>query len=232
MMKQPAENTNALPEETRNANERAAPLPRDPDHDEIAEVAKQLWMSRGGHGGSPERDWYEAVEIVRRRRAGTTGVPPGVGNTFPRSESYLAGTGDSRNRPESHWKERTDMDNMSASGSMEHTGSQTGSGIMDQVKSRASDWTHKAEQMMEDQPVSMPRPEHREGRLARTLEQQTARIPSDAWLWAAFGAIGLSLAFELSGREKTANFVGHWAPTFLIIGLYNKMVKLQGSDGL
>jgi hypothetical protein len=74
--------------------------------------------------------------------------------------------------------------------------------------------------------------EHREGRIARTLEQQTAKLPSDAWLWAALGSMGLSLALELSGREKTANFVGHWAPTFLIFGLYNKMVKLQGSDGL
>ena len=124
------------------------------------------------------------------------------------------------------------MNNMSTTGSMEHTGSNTGTGMLDDVRQKAAEWGHQAEQMMENQPVSMPRPEHREGRIARTLEQQTARIPSDAWLWAAFGSIGLSLAFELSGREKTANFVGHWAPTFLIIGLYNKLVKLQGSDGL
>ena len=25
-------------------------------------------------------------------------------------------------------------------------------------------------------------------------------------------------------------FVGQWAPTFLILGLYNKLVKLLGSD--
>ena len=24
---------------------------------------------------------------------------------------------------------------------------------------------------------------------------------------------------------------GHWAPTLLILGVYNKIVKLQGSDG-
>ena len=77
----------------------------------------------------------------------------------------------------------------------------------------------------------MPRAEHREGTTARTIEQQTARIPSDVWLWAAVGSMGLSLALEVSGREKTANFVGHWAPTLLILGLYNKVVKLQGSDG-
>lgn len=231
MMKQPAENTNATPEEMRAAAERAAPLPRNPNHEEIAEVAKELWLSRGGGSGSAEADWFEAVEIVARRRV-ATGVVPGSGNTLAGAESNLASTGVSRNDSASHRKEQKTMNNMSTTGSMEHTGSQTASGMLDEVKHKASEWGQQAERMMENQPVSMPRPEHREGRIARTLEQQTARIPSDAWLWAAFGSIGLSLAFELSGREKTANFVGHWAPTFLIIGLYNKLVKLQGSDGL
>jgi hypothetical protein len=77
----------------------------------------------------------------------------------------------------------------------------------------------------------MPRAEHREGTVARTIEQQTARMPSDWFLWAAAGSVGLSLALEISGNEKKANFIGHWAPTFLILGLYNKMVKLHGSDG-
>ena len=72
--------------------------------------------------------------------------------------------------------------------------------------------------------------EHREGTVARSIEQQTAKLPSDTFLWAAIGSMGISLALELAGKEKTANFVGHWAPTFLILGLYNKMVKLQGSD--
>lgn len=76
-----------------------------------------------------------------------------------------------------------------------------------------------------------PKPEHREGPIARTIEQQTAKLPSDLFLWAALGSIGASLYFQLTGREKTANFIGHWAPTLLILGLYNKVVKLQGSDG-
>ena len=48
MMKQPADNANATTEEVRSALEVAQPLPRDPDHDEIAAVAKQLWETRGG----------------------------------------------------------------------------------------------------------------------------------------------------------------------------------------
>ena len=31
-------------------------------------------------------------------------------------------------------------------------------------------------------------------------------------------------------REHDALFVGQWAPAFLLIGMYNKLVKLQGSD--
>ena len=32
------------------------------------------------------------------------------------------------------------------------------------------------------------------------------------------------------GRDQTANVVGEWAPTFLMIGGYNKLVKLMGSE--
>lgn len=81
------------------------------------------------------------------------------------------------------------------------------------------------------QPQTHARPEHREGPIARTIEQQTAKLPSDTFLWAAIGSIGLSLAFKATGKDEAANFVGHWAPTFLILGLYNKLVKLKGSDG-
>jgi len=40
-----------------------------------------------------------------------------------------------------------------------------------------------------------------------------------------------SLVMMAMGQEKKANFIGQWAPTFLILGLYNKLVKLQGSEG-
>lgn len=81
-----------------------------------------------------------------------------------------------------------------------------------------------------------PRPgarlEHREGPVARSIEQQTAKLPSDLFLWAALASIATSLVFQLTGDEKKANFVGHWAPTFLTLGIYNKLVKLHGSEGV
>lgn len=72
--------------------------------------------------------------------------------------------------------------------------------------------------------------DHSEGRVARALEEQTAKLPSDTFLWAALGSIGLSLGLQMAGKREMSNFVGQWAPTFLILGLYNKIVKVHGSD--
>ncbi|MEX2560916.1 MAG: hypothetical protein WD403_13425 [Pirellulales bacterium] len=72
--------------------------------------------------------------------------------------------------------------------------------------------------------------EHSEGIVARTIEQQTAKIPSDVFLWAAFASVGGSLFLQMSGKKEASLFVGQWAPTFLILGLYNKLVKIAGSD--
>lgn len=72
--------------------------------------------------------------------------------------------------------------------------------------------------------------EHAEGPVARSIEQQTAKLPSVLFLWAAFGSIAGSLVFKMTGKDHHALFVGQWAPTFLILGLYNKLVKLQGSE--
>lgn len=73
-------------------------------------------------------------------------------------------------------------------------------------------------------------PEHKEGSVAKAIEQQTAKLPSDLFLWAAVGSIAISLAFKLAGKNDKALFVGQWPPTFLLLGLYNKLVKLEGSD--
>lgn len=72
--------------------------------------------------------------------------------------------------------------------------------------------------------------EHTEGTVARTIEEQTAKLPSDLFLWAAGASIVGSLALQFSGHKHQSLFVGQWAPTFLILGLYNKIVKVAGSD--
>ncbi len=74
--------------------------------------------------------------------------------------------------------------------------------------------------------------EHSEGIVARTIEEQTAKLPSDIFLWAAIGSIGISLYFELKGDGDKSRFVGQWVSPFLLLGVYNKLVKIGGSDRL
>ena len=73
-------------------------------------------------------------------------------------------------------------------------------------------------------------PQHKEGPVAAAIEDYTARIPSDIFLWAALGSMAASAAFKILDREKDAMFVGQWAPSFLILGLYNKLVKMEGFE--
>jgi hypothetical protein len=68
----------------------------------------------------------------------------------------------------------------------------------------------------------------REDEVTKGIESYTAAIPSSAYLAVAAGALGLSLFAQLSGRGKWGNFIAQWVPTWLILGLYNKVVKTTG----
>jgi hypothetical protein len=72
--------------------------------------------------------------------------------------------------------------------------------------------------------------QHAEGKATKAIEQRTAALPSGTFLALAGGAIAAALALKLLGRHSTANFVGEWAPTFLMLGIYNKIVKVLGSE--
>ena len=69
-----------------------------------------------------------------------------------------------------------------------------------------------------------------EDQLSKTLEKYTAAIPSSGYLAVAVSAMAASLALQLVGRGKWGNFIAQWVPTWLVIGLYNKIVKLEGHD--
>jgi hypothetical protein len=71
---------------------------------------------------------------------------------------------------------------------------------------------------------------HSEGGIAKAIEDQTARLPSDLFLWAAGGSILWSFALKSAGKDHQSLFVGQWVAPFLILGLYNKLVKVAGSD--
>lgn len=78
--------------------------------------------------------------------------------------------------------------------------------------------------------MSILKNDHSEGRVAKAIEEQTSKLPSDVFLWAAVGAMGVSATLKCFGKSHTALFVGQWAAPFLLLGLYNKLVKLEGHD--
>ncbi|MEO6719297.1 MAG: hypothetical protein ABIN67_02985 [Ferruginibacter sp.] len=69
-----------------------------------------------------------------------------------------------------------------------------------------------------------------EGPVAKTIENQTAKIPSDVFLWAALGSMAVSLGLQIAGQKHKSLFIGQWAAPFLLFGIYNKIVKVEGND--
>jgi hypothetical protein len=69
-----------------------------------------------------------------------------------------------------------------------------------------------------------------EGRMTRAIEGRTAKVPSMAFLFLAIGSIAASATFAIMRRRETGIFIGLWAPTFLLLGIYNKLVKLTAEN--
>ncbi|HWZ13181.1 MAG TPA: hypothetical protein VNX22_08585 [Acidobacteriaceae bacterium] len=69
-----------------------------------------------------------------------------------------------------------------------------------------------------------------EDQVTASLEQFSTRFPSSFYLGAAVASIIGSLSLKIAGRDRDALFVGQWTAPFLLLGIYNKMVKQHGSD--
>ena len=70
----------------------------------------------------------------------------------------------------------------------------------------------------------------REDNVTGAIESRTSQIPSSAYLGAALGSMGLTAILRMAGKKHASLFVGQWAAPFLLMGVYNKMVKQHGSD--
>ena len=70
----------------------------------------------------------------------------------------------------------------------------------------------------------------REGEVAKRIEKTTSQVPSDTFLWAALGAVGASLLLRTARQKNASLFIGQWVSPLLLFGVYNKLVKLGGSD--
>lgn len=69
-----------------------------------------------------------------------------------------------------------------------------------------------------------------EDQVTAAIEKYTSQAPSSLFLAAALASMATSLGFKAAGKDHAALFVGQWAGPFLILGLYNKLVKQHGSD--
>ena len=58
-----------------------------------------------------------------------------------------------------------------------------------------------------------------------TFFRATDNIPEETWYWLALSSIGVSALFKLLGKDHWALFVGQWPPTFLLFGLYHRLVR-------
>jgi hypothetical protein len=72
------------------------------------------------------------------------------------------------------------------------------------------------------------RSEHAEGAITRLIEHQAAKIPSNFFLVLALGAMCVSAALELRRKTRVSRFIGMWPGPLLVMGVYNKLVKVLG----
>lgn len=70
----------------------------------------------------------------------------------------------------------------------------------------------------------------REDQFTAAIEKTTSQIPSSAYLGAAVASMAVSVGFKIARKDHLALFVGQWAAPFLLLGIYNKLVKQHGSD--
>jgi hypothetical protein len=74
--------------------------------------------------------------------------------------------------------------------------------------------------------------EIKEDQVTSLLESYSAQIPSSFYLVAAGASILGSVIVKLQRKHHNALFIGQWVAPFLLLGIYNKMVKQHGSDAI
>lgn len=71
---------------------------------------------------------------------------------------------------------------------------------------------------------------HTEGKVAKAIESETAKLPSDIFLWTGLGMLASSFFLFGMNYRHSALMVGQLASPILIMGVYDKLVKQAGHD--
>lgn len=64
----------------------------------------------------------------------------------------------------------------------------------------------------------------------RSLGDAARQLAADPLLAGAVASMGLALGLQLAGRTKAARFVGLWAPTLLLLGLYQRTTSRSADE--
>lgn len=59
------------------------------------------------------------------------------------------------------------------------------------------------------------------------VQTQISKVPSDTFMWLAIGSIIGSLTLKFMGKKDNSLFVGQWAPTFAILGVFDKIIRAE-----
>jgi hypothetical protein len=88
----------------------------------------------------------------------------------------------------------------------------------------------KSENMSVDSEGKMS--EHKEGPVAKAIEKETSKLPSDLFLWTGLGLLATSVLLHSFKQKHIGLLIGQFAAPILIMGLYDKTVKQSGHDVL
>jgi len=69
-----------------------------------------------------------------------------------------------------------------------------------------------------------------EPEVAPVIENRPAKSPSDAFLWAGLGTLGVSLVLRAAGKKHASLLVSQWSGPLLLLSVYNKIAKASASE--
>jgi len=72
--------------------------------------------------------------------------------------------------------------------------------------------------------------EQQEGPVAKAIEKQTSKIPSDIFLWGGLAIGAAAMTLYCMKRKHLALLIGQGVAPVLLLGVYNKLVKQMGHD--
>jgi len=71
---------------------------------------------------------------------------------------------------------------------------------------------------------------HQDKELTEKIENYVEEVPADLYFAAAVTSMGTSLGLKLMKKNHAALFFGQWATSFLLLGIYKKLVRIKNSD--